>query len=154
MSIPNESDRSAEAARGHWTLKAKGITPEVQNAVRLAAAREKRLIGDWCVEVLYERAREVLGRPVEKPRPPARLEEVVAERLDQLWEKRLGEIQEGEQKRQAEQAERDARLREEQEQREQQMREEQAAARLESEGRMQEMISRLAREGRRGRWRR
>jgi len=141
MAIPKEDDR--EKARGHWTLKSPAITPEVQNAIRLAAAREKRLIGDWCVEVLYERAREVLGRPVEKPQPPARPEDLMIERLDQLWERQ-----------QADMAERDARSREEREQLERQLREESAAALRASEERMQEMISGLAREGRRGRWRR
>lgn len=64
--------------------------------------------------------------------PPARLEEVVREGLADLWERQQAEL-----------AERDKRLREEQE-----------AALLASERRMQEMVSGLAREGRRGRWRR
>lgn len=130
MATKSESDRTAE--RGQWTLKSRFLTTETQNAIRLAAAKAGAPIGDWCVRVLYHQARAELGKPIAKPLPPARLEEVVREGLADLWERQQAEL-----------AERDKRLREEQE-----------AALLASERRMQEMVSGLAREGRRGRWRR
>lgn len=141
MAITREDDRTA--VRGQWTLKSKLLTQEVMIAIRLAAQKAERPIGDWCAEVLHEQAREALGRPIEKPMPPARIEEVVAERLDKLWERQ-----------QAEMAERDAKLRQESEEREQKIREEQAAALKASEQRIEQLVSGLAREGRRGRWRR
>lgn len=130
MAITREDDRTA--VRGQWTLKSKLLTQEVMIAIRLAAQKAERPIGDWCAEVLHEQAREALGRPIEKPMPPARIEEVVAERLDMMWERQQAEMQE----------------------REQRMRDEQAAALRASEERMEQLVSGLAREGRRGRWRR
>lgn len=119
MAVLREEDRAN--TRGQWTLKSKLLTQEVMIAIRLAATKAERPIGDWCADVLHERAREELGRPIEKPLPPARLEEVVAQSFAELARQQ----------------------------------QEQAAA---SERRLEERLSgelaRMAREGRRGRWRR
>lgn len=148
MATKSESDRTAE--RGQWTLKSRFLTTETQNAIRLAAAKAGAPIGDWCVRVLYHQARAELGKPIAKPLPPARLEEVVAEGLDKLWERQQAELAQIRQ----ESEERDRQLRAEREEREQKLREEQAAALRASEERMGQLVSELAREGRRGRWRR
>lgn len=130
MATTRESDRTAD--RGQWTLKSRLLTPEVAVTIRLAAQKAERPIGDWCVDVLHEQARADLGKPIAKPLPPARLEEVVAEGLEKMWERQQAELAE----------------------RERVLREEQAAALQASEQRMQELVSGLVREGRRGRWRR
>ncbi|MEY5098742.1 MAG: hypothetical protein RJA36_1461 [Pseudomonadota bacterium] len=82
MAIAKEEDRAA--LRGQWTLKSRLLTQEVMIAIRLAATKAEQPIGDWCTTVLHEQARIVLGRPIEKPLPPARLEEVVQANFAEL----------------------------------------------------------------------
>lgn len=134
MAITQEDDRAS--ARGQWTLKSRLLTQEVMIAIRLAAQRAEKPLGDWCADVLHEEARRVLGRPIEKPLPPARLEEVVAEGFEKLWERQQAELEA-----------RDQRLREEQQQ-----------ALRDSEARITESIAGglkgLAQRARRGMWRR
>jgi hypothetical protein len=74
MATVREDDRKAE--RGQWTLKSKLLDPETVNAVRLAATKVDMALGDWAATKLREAALAELGRPVEKPQPPARFEDV------------------------------------------------------------------------------
>src|SRR3954462_324811 len=73
MATVKEADRTAE--RGQWTLKSKLLDPETLNAMRLAADKAGMALGDWAATKLREAALAELGRPVEKPQPPARVED-------------------------------------------------------------------------------
>jgi hypothetical protein len=93
MATVQEDDRTA--ARGQWTIKSKMLDAETVNAVRLAAAKAGVALGDWAATRLREAALAELGRPVEKPQPPATLDDVadkLAERMAVLVAQEVAQL--------------------------------------------------------------
>src|SRR5829696_6107611 len=90
MATVREDDRKAE--RGQWTIKSKLLDPETTNAFRLAAGKAEMALGDWAVARLREAALAELGRPVERPQPPARIEDV-ADRIMTAVDQRLSAME-------------------------------------------------------------
>lgn len=78
----------ARPPRSQWTIKGAAITPELRNAVSLAAKKRRLPQADYVAAALWDRAQaDLKGGPKPEPQaaaqPPARIDEL-ERRLDRL----------------------------------------------------------------------
>ncbi len=91
MSGDNQAKKPGARAPRYpsWTLKGQPLTPELKNAVRMAAKRQRVPQVQWVARVLHEAANRVLAGLEEGPAPsetlPARMDERLT-RLEQQLE--------------------------------------------------------------------
>src|SRR4051812_11857421 len=99
MSEPDQERDPKGANRGQMTLKSRALDPETMNAIRIAAGRQNKSVGDWCAGILREAALAVIqgGRPQDEPEPlaagvsPATLDDI-ADRLAQRLDERVDQL--------------------------------------------------------------